>query len=51
VLARQVAADFGVHSDAIRLDLVAIRLRVVRQEGILEGIDQARKAITEEKTP
>jgi hypothetical protein len=44
-LARQIAGDYGVKSDRLQYDLVAARLRVVRQEGIGEGIDQCKKAI------
>lgn len=48
-LARQIAADFGgpAAADRTRLGLVAARLRVVRQEGIGEGLDQAKNAIKE----
>jgi hypothetical protein len=48
-LARQIATDFGVPNplgDRRRYDLVAARLRVVKQEGIGEGLDQARDAVT-----
>jgi hypothetical protein len=44
-LARQIAADFGVRADGPHYDLVAARLRVVRQEGIGIGIEECRKAI------
>lgn len=50
-LARVIATDFGMSSDRLRLDLVAARLRVVREEGVGEGLDQAKKAISPEKTP
>jgi hypothetical protein len=42
-LAQQIARDFDVPGQPReRLDLVAARLRVVRQEGIGIGIDQAK---------
>jgi hypothetical protein len=47
-LARQIATDFGCPNpigDRRRYDLVAARLRVVRQEGVGEGIDEAKGAI------
>jgi len=51
-LARQIGADFGARSvSAMRFDLVAIRLRIVRQEGIGEGLDQARDAVAKKGEP
>ena len=44
-LAREIASDLGAKPDKDRLDLVAARLKIVRQTGVVEGIDQARKAI------
>ena len=47
-LARQIATDLGTPNpigDRTRYDLVAARLRVVKQEGIGEGLDQAKEAV------
>ena len=44
-LARVIATDFGASPDRLRFDLVAARLRVVRQEGVSEGIDKTGKAV------
>lgn len=49
-LARKIADDLGVYgpdpSEPDRLSLVAARLRLLRQEGIGIGLDQASKAIS-----
>jgi hypothetical protein len=45
-LARKIAFDLGADSAERRhLELVAARLRLVKQEGIGEGLDQATAAI------
>jgi len=47
-LARQIARDFNVPvnlENHIKLDLVAARLRVVRQEGVGDGIKETGKAV------
>ena len=44
-LARQIAVDFGVRSERLRYDLVAARLRLVREEGVGIGLDQMREAL------
>jgi hypothetical protein len=54
-LARQIAADFGSRPwtydgnvevpDELSLNLVAARLRIIRHEGVGDGLDQARDAI------
>ena len=44
-LARQIAADYGVRSERLRYDLVAARLRLVREEGVGIGLDQMREAL------
>jgi hypothetical protein len=44
-LARTIAHDLNVFPDKRRFDLIAARLRVVREEGVGEGLDQARKVI------
>ncbi len=45
-LAKRIAFDLGADSAERRqLELVAARLRVVKQEGVGEGIDQAKSAV------
>ena len=45
-LARKIANDFGANPNRLRFDLVAARLRVVRQEGMGIGLDQAREVVS-----